>query len=227
MQFFICEKRKERSKRRDKNNQGVYRRMTKNWKLKEIVLLSIISVVAGVLYMFFVLFASTLRNILTPIGLAPFSFEFVFGLWFIGSVVAMYIIRKPGAALFTGIISAGVEILAGGPGGAKVLLIGLVQGAGIETAFLLTKYKNYHLRVLILSGMIAAIYSFIYQLFASGNMALAPTVLIGMLSIRLISGALLSGVLGKWIADKLAFTGVLDGYALGKEVRKKREKDAA
>jgi len=104
--------------------------------------LSIISVVAGVLYMFFVLFASTLRNILTPIGLAPFSFEFVFGLWFIGSVVAMYIIRKPGAALFTGIISAGVEILAGGPGGAKVLLIGLVQGAGIETAFLLTKYKT-------------------------------------------------------------------------------------
>ena len=93
MQFFICEKRKERSKRRDKNNQGVYRRMTKNWKLKEIVMLSIISVVAGVLYMFFVLFASTLRNILTPFGLAPFSFEFVFALWFIGSVVAMYIIR--------------------------------------------------------------------------------------------------------------------------------------
>ena len=124
--------------------------MTKNWKLKEIVLLSIISVVAGVLYMFFVLFASTLRNILTPIGLAPFSFEFVFGLWFIGSVVAMYIIRKPGAALFTGIISAGVEILAGGPGGAKILLIGFVQGAGIETAFLLTKYNNYRLRVLIL-----------------------------------------------------------------------------
>src|SRR5699024_5898555 len=126
MQFFICEKERSNQKRHDKNNnnQGVYGRMTKNWKLKEIVMLSIISVVAGVLYMFFVLFASTLRNILTPIGLAPFSFEFVFGLWFIGSVVAMYIIRKPGAALFTGIISAGVEILAGGPGGAKVLLIG-------------------------------------------------------------------------------------------------------
>ena len=29
------------------------------------------------------------------------------------------------------------------------------------------------------------------------------------------------------VVDELAFTGVLDGYALGKEVRKKREKDAA
>src|SRR5699024_9957178 len=170
--FFKCEKERSDQKRHDKNNnnQGVYGRMTKNWKLKEIVMLSIISVVAGVLYMFFVLFASTLRNILTPIALAPFSFEFVFVLWFIGSVGPMYIIRKHGEGLITGITLGGVEILAAGISGAKILLIGFVQGAGIETAFLLMKYKNYRLRVLILSGMIAAIYSFIYQLFASGNM---------------------------------------------------------
>lgn len=200
--------------------------MEKKWKLKEIVMLSVISVVAGVLYMAFSLFGYGLRNILTPIGLAPISFELIMGLWYTGSIVAAYIIRKPGAAIMVGIMSAGVEILSGSPGGAKILLVGLMQGAGVEFAFAITRWKSYRLPVLMLSGMTAAIFSFVYSLFASGNLALAPWLLITMITIRLISGAIIGGVLSKWISDKLAQTGVLNGYTLGREYREKREEKA-
>src|SRR5690625_7832260 len=117
--------------------------MIKNWKLKEIVMLAIISVIAGVLYMAFSLVGYSIRNVLTPFGLAPFGFELIFGLWFIGSIISAYIIRKPGAALLTGLMSAGGEILSGLPGGAKILLIGLIQGAGGALPCRLRKWKNY------------------------------------------------------------------------------------
>lgn len=200
--------------------------MIKNWKLKEIVMLSIISVVAGVLYMGFSLLGYSIRNVLTPIGLAPFGFEVIFGLWFIGSIISAYIIRKPGAAVLTGLISAAVEILSGSPGGAKIMLAGLIQGAGAELPFALTKWKNYQTRTLVMSMMSAAVFSFVWQLFASGNLALAPWLLLSMLVVRLISSSLLGGLLGKWISDKLAQTGVLGGYALGKEKKRERENEA-
>ncbi|MBU5467092.1 ECF transporter S component [Virgibacillus sp. MSJ-26] len=200
--------------------------MIKNWKLKEIVMLSIISVVAGVLYMAFSLLGYGIRNVLTPFGLAPFGFEVIFGLWLIGSIIAAYVIRKPGAALLVGLISAAVEILSGSPGGAKIMLAGLVQGAGVELPFALTKWKNYQKRTLVLAAMSGAVFSFIWQLFAGGNLALAPWLLVSMLVVRLIASSLLGGLLGKWVSDKLAQTGVLGGYALGKEQKKKREDEA-
>lgn len=200
--------------------------MTKSWKLKEIVMMSIISVVAGVLYMAFSLLGYGIRNVLTPFGLAPFAFEVIFGLWLIGSIISAYIIRKPGAAILTALISASVEILSGSPGGAKILLAGLVQGLGVELPFALTKWRKYETRILVLAGMSGAVFSFVWQLFASGNIALAPWLLISTLIVRLIASSLLGGLLGKWVSNKLAQTGVLSGYALGKEQKKKREDEA-
>ncbi len=187
-------------------------------------MLSVLCVVCGILYMTFSLIGYAIRNALLPFGLAPFGFEIIFGLWFIGSIITAYIIRKPGTALITGVITALVEILAGSPGGAKILLIGIIQGAGAEVPFALTKWRDYRLRILILAGMTAAVFSFVWQLFAAGNMALSLWLLVSMLTVRLISGSLLAGVLGKWISDSLAKTGVLSGYALGKELNNREDR---
>ncbi|WP_077325426.1 ECF transporter S component [Virgibacillus siamensis] len=201
--------------------------MAKTWKLKEIVLMSVLSVVCGVVYMMFSLLGQGMRNILLPFGLAPFGFEIIFGIWFIVSIITAYIIRKPGAALISEVVAAGVEILAGAPGGASTLLTGLIQGAAAEVPFALTKWHDYRLRILMLAGMSAAVFSFIWNLYSSGYIALSLWLLVSMLVVRLISGALLAGMLGKWVSDSLAKTGVLSGYALGKELKKKRENGAA
>ncbi|GGN67535.1 ECF transporter S component [Oceanobacillus indicireducens] len=201
--------------------------MTKHWKLKEIVLMSILGVVFGIIYLAFFLVGQGIRNVLAPFGLAPFGYEIIFGIWFIVSIVAAYIIRKPGVAFTAELIAGVTEVLLGTAAGPGLIIAAAIQGLGAEFAFAITKWKDYRLRILILSGVFAAVFSFTWNLFSSGNIALAPALLIAMLAVRIISGALLAGVLGKWLSDKLAKTGVLRGYALGKEIQKKREKDAA
>lgn len=201
--------------------------MGNQWKLKEIVLMSILGVVFGIIYLAFFLIGQGIRNILAPFGLAPFGYEIIFGIWFIVSIIAAYIIRKPGAAFTAEVIAGITEVLLGTAAGPGLILSAAVQGAGAELAFALTRWKDYRLRVLVLSGMTAAVISFAWHLFYAGNIALAPWVIVATFAVRVISGALLAGLLGKWISDQLAKTGVLRGYALGKELQKQREQGAA
>lgn len=201
--------------------------MTNQWKLKEIVLMSILGVVFGIIYLAFFLVGQGIQNILAPFGLAPFGYEIIFGIWFIVSIVAAYIIRKPGVAFTSEVIAGVTQVLLGTAAGPGLILTAAVQGVGAELIFAVTKWKDYRLRVLIFSGISAAVISFIWHLFYSGNIALAPWIIIATLVVRIISGALLAGVLGKWISDSLAKTGVLRGYALGKEMQKRRETESA
>jgi energy-coupling factor transport system substrate-specific component len=56
-----------------------------------------------------------------------------------------------------------------------------------------------------------------------GYAALSPQLLIGMFVLRVASGAILAGGGGKYLADALAATGVLRGFALGQEwIRRQR-----
>ncbi|GAB3796154.1 ECF transporter S component [Virgibacillus kimchii] len=200
--------------------------MTNQWKLKEIVLMSALGVIFGLIYLGFYLIGQGFRNVLAPFGLGQFGYEIIFGIWFIVSIIAAYIIRKPGVAFTSELIAGIVQVLLGTTAGPQLILGAAIQGAGAELAFALTKWKDYRLRILVLAGMGAAVFSFVWNLYSSGNIALAPWLLVSMFIVRLMSGALLAGVLGKWISDQLAKTGVLRGYALGKERHKQREKGA-
>lgn len=199
----------------------------KDWKLKEIVMMSILGVVFAFIYLGFFLFGQTLRNFLVPFGLAPFAYEFIFGIWFIVSIIAAYVIRKKGAAFWSELIAGTVQVLVGSPAGPMLIISAAIQGLGAEAVFAATKWKNYTLPVLIAAGMSAAVFSYAWGWFNSGLAALAPGLIIATLIVRIISGALLAGVLGRWIGDQLAKTGVLRGYALGKERQKTRERKAS
>ncbi|MCY9092224.1 ECF transporter S component [Bacillus mojavensis] len=191
----------------------------KSWKVKEIVIMSVISIVFAIVYLVFTHFGNVLAGMFGPIAYEP-----IYGIWFIVSVIAAYIIRKPGAALVSEVIAALVECLLGNPSGPMVIVIGVVQGLGAEAVFLATRWKAYSLPVLLLAGMGSSVASFIYDLFVSGYAAYSPGYLLIMLVIRLVSGAVLAGLLGKAISDSLAYTGVLNGMALGKELKKKRKR---
>ncbi|AWM20556.1 MULTISPECIES: ECF transporter S component [Bacillus] len=191
----------------------------KSWKVKEIVIMSVISIVFAVVYLLFTHFGNVLAGMFGPIAYEP-----IYGIWFIVSVIAAYMIQKPGAALVSEIIAALVECLLGNPSGPMVIVIGIVQGLGAEAVFLATRWKAYSLPILMLAGMGSSVASFFYDLFVSGYAAYSPGYLLIMLVIRLISGALLAGLLGKAVSDSLAYTGVLNGMALGKELKKKRKR---
>ncbi|MBM7572176.1 ECF transporter S component [Aquibacillus albus] len=188
------------------------------WRLKEVIVMAALSVVFGVVYLAFLPVGGILVGFMGPIGYEP-----IFGIWFIVSIIAAYIIRKPGAAFISETIAATIEVMIGNALGPILILIGMIQGIGAEAVFAATRWKIYSLWVLMLAGMGSAVTSFIWGMFQNGYLAFAPGYILTMFSIRLISGALIAGVLGKILSDALAKTGVLSSFALGKEYKKRKK----
>jgi energy-coupling factor transport system permease protein len=194
--------------------KGVYK-MLKSWKLKEVILMSVFSVVFAVVYLLFVHVGNIWSGFIGPI-----AYEWMFGIWFIVSVICMYIIRKPGAAVYSETITAAIEVMIGNAVGPRLILSGLIQGLGAEAAFAATGYKRFNWWVLVLSGVGAAVFSFAYGFFVSGYAALSPSYLALMFGLRVMSGAIIAGLGGKWVSDGLLATGALRGYAISLDKRK-------
>lgn len=191
--------------------------MLKSWKLKEVVLLSVFAVVFAVVYLLFVHVGNIWAGVIGPI-----AYEWMFGIWFIVSIISAYIIRKPGAALLSETMAAIIEVMIGNAVGPRLILSGIVQGLGAEAAFAATGYKRYDWWVLCLAGIGSAVFSFAYGFFVSGYAALDPSLLAWMFTLRVISGAVIAGLGGKYLSDGLLASGALRGYAISQDSIKHR-----
>ncbi len=180
-----------------------------SWTLREILIVAVLGAVFGVLYLAWVQVWLIAQAIFGPV-----TMDVVMGFWFIVSIIAAAIIRKPGAALVSELLAAATQILLGSPAGLLLLLTGLVQGAGAEAVFAATRWRDYRLPVLIAAGVGASVFSFIYTWIRFDYGALAPGLLVTMFVLRCISGALLGGVLGHYIVEALYRTGVLSGLPI-------------
>ena len=138
------------------------------------------------------------------------------GLWFLPAMLAGLIVRKPGAALLAELIAAVMSMLLGSQLGWGTAVSGLMQGGGVELAFLLTRYRRFTLPVAVLGGVLAALLEWGWEKLAyyqEMSWAFSGT----MLAFFLLSGALLCGVLG-WAATRaLVATGAVDSLAAGRE----------
>lgn len=187
------------------------------WSLKDIIVLCVLGVAFGALYIGGVSVWAVANAAFGPVGL-----DMVYGIWFTASVTGAYIIRKPGIAFGAEMLAALGEVLLGTPAGVGVFIGAAIQGIGCEAIFAATGWKKYNTAVLVLSGMGASVTSFIYNYFCYGYSKFPISMLAMMLAIRLVSGALLTGVLGKLIGDGLAATGALSSFPLGRERAEKR-----
>lgn len=188
---------------------------TKAWELKDIIMMAILGVVFSAVYLAVFDGGVLLSTLLAPAGLGNFSFEIIYGVWFMAATLAAYIIRKPGVALLTEVLASAIELLMGNSGGLTVVLTGVIQGAGAELVFALFRYKKWDLISMSLAGMMSAVFIFVYELFYLNYIALAPTLLIAQLAVRFISAIVFSGVICKLAGDGLAKTGVVKSYAIG------------
>ncbi|WP_227394910.1 ECF transporter S component [Jeotgalibacillus aurantiacus] len=185
--------------------------MLKSWKLKEVVLMSLFAVVFGIIYLMFL----HLGNVWAAV-IGPIAYEWIFGIWFIVSIIVMAIIRKPGAAVIPETMAAAIEVMLGNAVGPRLILAGVIQGLGAEAVFAATGYKRYNLAVFMMAGAGAAIFSFVYGYLLGGFAALAPEYVLLMFVIRVMSGAIIAGIGGKYLVDALLATGSLRGYAITK-----------
>jgi energy-coupling factor transport system substrate-specific component len=185
--------------------------------MRELVVIAALSVVLGILYLWWIPVAGLAAGLGGPLAREP-----LFGFWLIAGVVAGYIVRKPGSAVVAEVIAAFTEALAGSSAGLLVLGWGLVQGGGVEVVFLATRYRNFSVPVMLLAGAVSAAAAFVWQGFLSGYSAFNVQLLIAMFVLRVASGAILGGLGGKYLAEALAATGVLRGFPLGQEWLRRR-----
>jgi energy-coupling factor transport system substrate-specific component len=184
------------------------------WTLRETLIVAVLGAVFGVLYLGWVQVWLVLQAVFGPV-----TMDVVMGFWFIVSMVAAAIIRKPGVALVSEVMAAAVQVLMGSPAGLLLLLTGLVQGAGAEAVFAATRWRRYSLAVLMAAGMGAAVFSFAYTWVRFDYGGLAPELLLAMFALRVTSGALLGGLLAHGIVKALYRTGVLSGLAIDRDAR--------
>ena len=187
----------------------------RTWELKDVILMAIFGVVFSAVYLAVFQGGLALSTALTPMGLSPFGFEVIYGVWFMAATLAAYIIRKPGVALVTEVLASAIELLMGNSGGLTVVLTGAIQGLGAELVFAAFRYKKWDLGSMSLAGIVSAVFIFCYELYYLNYIALAPTLLISQLAVRFISAVVFSGVLCKLAGDALARTGVVKSYAIG------------
>jgi len=187
------------------------------WTLREILIVAVLGAVFGVLYLGWVQVWLIAQAIFGSV-----TMDVVMGFWFIVSIIAAAIIRKPGAALLSEVLAALIQVLLGSPAGLMLLVSGLVQGAGAEAVFAATRWKNYRLPVLMAAGVGAAIFSFIYTWIRFDYGALVPGLLVTMFVLRCLSGALLGGLAGHLVTEALYRTGVLSGLGIDIDRRQGR-----
>lgn len=184
------------------------------WTLRETLIVAVLGAVFGVLYLGWVQVWLVLQAIFGPV-----TMDVVMGFWFIVSMIAAAIIRKPGVALISEVMAAAVQVLLGSPAGLLLLLTGLVQGAGAEAVFAATRWRRYSVTVLMAAGIGAAVFSFAYTWIRFDYGSLEPGLLLAMFALRLASGALLGGVLAHLIVKALYRTGVLSGLGIDRDAR--------
>lgn len=186
------------------------------WKLQEIIFVAMLCIVFGVVYLIAVYAAAAMVAAFTPMGIGPMGNEIVFGIWFMVSTLAAYIIQRPGVALVSEVIAALIEVLLGNMYGPMVIVTGLVQGAGAELAFALGRYKSFKTKDMMLAAVFCTIISFVWSFIRSGYGLLSIPVLVMFFVVRLVSSVVFCGFLSKAIGDGLAKTGLLKGCALGR-----------
>ncbi len=183
---------------------------TAPWSLRDFVVLGAIAVVFGFLFLQWVPVWLAAR------ALGPVAQELAFGFWFIGGLLGAFIIRKPGAAILGEFTAALAEILFGSPVGIPLLVTGLVQGLGAELVFALYRYNRYTLSTAVIAGVAAAVVAIPWNWWRLAYFGLAPGLQVVLLGARVVSGAVLGGLLSYLLAEALARTGVLANFPIGR-----------
>ena len=124
------------------------------------------------------------------------------GLFQFGHIIAFAVLRKPGVALFTSILTTVGQLLIGDPAGAYVLGWGVAHGVGCELVFALTRYRSQRLLTLSLAAGLAAVLGHVYTYFLYGWEGVLWTYFISI-PILFLSSAFESGVLAYYVSRAL------------------------
>jgi energy-coupling factor transport system substrate-specific component len=142
----------------------------------------------------------------------PMFVAIMSGLYFLGGLMVMLIVQRPGACVLTRIITA-LAIIPFTPFGWADLWMAVVFGLACEIPFAITRYRNYSLLVFCLSGAVACLISYA-AMAVFGMFGVAPLAQIITAFGFVFSGVVLGGWLAHVLVKAIAKTGVLNSFAV-------------
>lgn len=146
------------------------------------------------------------------------------GVWLIPAVAGALLVRRPGAALYTELIAATVEMFLGSQWGAGVLVSAVLQGLGVELAFAVFAWRRFGVWVAMLAGMLSAVVEITVYEWWAYMPEYDWTWRFVALGAAVLSGVVVAGLGGDAIVRALAATGAVDAFPPGIE-RLTRERD--
>lgn len=185
----------------------------KRWRTVDIVVAAVLGVAFGIVFWGWNLVFGVLAE---PLGFFPPLSAMLNGVYLMPGVVAGLLVRRPGAAIFASTLAAAVSILLGSPYGGIIVVYGLVQGAGAELGFLLTRYRSFGWGTALLAAATAGLSTSVldnvlyYAELSFLGFQLPYTVF------TVLSSVLLAGVVGLLLVRALARTGALSSFAAGR-----------
>ena len=187
------------------------------WRGVDLITAAMLAVAFGVVFWGFDTFIYPFLSAATA-GFPPAG-ELMLGVWLVPAVAGALVIRRPGAALFTELVAANVELFLGNKWGAAVLLSGVLQGLGVELAMALFRHRRFGVVMAVLGGVLSAVFEIVlyeWQSYVAEYSSVWKAIYLGC---GMVSGALIAGVGGWFLVRALARTGALNAFPPGQEVR--------
>ena len=185
--------------------------MEKKFSTKEVVIVAMVAAVIGVIF-------TLLDYAYMPMSavLGTVFMEITFGVYMLSAALPMYLVRKPGFAIFGALVTAGVNLLLGSPYGLQLVLAGVLEGLGVEIAYAIGKYSG-DMKTMVIGEILGAVFVFCRDTFFWGTpWSYGTGIAAGVVIVRLLSSVVIGIVLVKVITAALVKTGVLKGFVCAK-----------
>lgn len=160
----------------------------------DVVVMAMLAAVSAVAYVLLAQVWTALTASMGPLGGA------LLGLFQFGHLLAFAILRKPGVAIITSVLTTVVQLFLGDPSGAYVLGWGVIHGAAVEAVFAATGYRTAKFWVLALAGGLAAACGQIYSYYVFGWQD-ALMLFYASIPILFASSAIESGLIASVVAQ--------------------------
>ena len=154
---------------------------------------------------------SLARAAIHAVVVLPIGMQFLAGIHLLAPVLALGLVRKPGAATVTAVLMGTVELLAGSPHGLLVFAYAGIAGIATDLTWLILGGRHHVLTYILAGGMGATTNVLVlkFVILLPGKGVLVNVALASMAGMAFASGAVLAGLLGWSLLRALARAGAV------------------
>lgn len=177
-----------------------------NYSTSDLIILAVVGAIAGVINTGTGIVWAAANSAGGPLAGAALQGAFMWAY-----LLAYFLVRKPGSMLIVGLVETAMEALLGNPSGFATMGWGLTQGIGAEVVMAFVNYANFGWWAFALAGAGASQFGTVWTawLFGWDSTPEIVSQYWQATPINLISGAIISGLLGWWLGKMVERTNLV------------------